>query len=70
LPALDPGGDVDGLAGLPLRGLLLQGLVWPMTVAVPGVLGQDLAEVPLAEDQHMVQALAAQLSATAEFGRR
>jgi hypothetical protein len=23
LPALDPGGDVDGLAGLPLRGLLL-----------------------------------------------
>jgi hypothetical protein len=25
LPALDPGGDVDGLAGLPLWGLLLQG---------------------------------------------
>jgi hypothetical protein len=31
-----------------------------MTVAVPGVLGQGLAEVPLAEDQHVVQALAAQ----------
>jgi len=31
-----------------------------MTVVVPGVLGQDLAEVPLAEDQHVVQALAAQ----------
>jgi hypothetical protein len=26
---------------------------------VPGVLGQDTTQMPLAEDQHMVQALAA-----------
>jgi hypothetical protein len=60
LPALDPGGDIDGLAGLPLRGFLLQGLVRTMLVIVPGVLDQDLAEMPFAEDQHVVQALAAQ----------
>jgi hypothetical protein len=39
---------------------LLQRLVRPVTVAVPRVLGQDLAEVLLAEDQHVVQALAAE----------
>ena len=38
LPALNPGGDVNGLAGLPLRELLLRGLVRPMAVIVPGVL--------------------------------
>jgi hypothetical protein len=47
---LDPGGDIDGLARLPLRGFLLQGLVRPVAVIVAGVLGQDLAEMPLAED--------------------
>jgi hypothetical protein len=52
LPALDPGGDIDCLAGLPLRGFMLQGLVRPMAVAVPGVPGQDAAEMPLAEDRH------------------
>jgi hypothetical protein len=31
-----------------------------MPVIVPGVLGQDLAEMSLAEDQHVVKALAAQ----------
>ena len=35
------------------------GLVWPVVVVVLGVPGQDLAEVPLAEDQHVIQALAA-----------
>ena len=60
LPTLDPGGDVDGLAGLPLRGLLLKGLVRPVAVIVPGVFGQDLAEMPLTEDQHVIQALSAQ----------
>ena len=60
LPALDPGGDIDGVAGLAQRGFLLQALVRTVAVIVPGVLGQDLAEVPLAEDQHVVQALAAQ----------
>jgi len=41
---------------------LLERLVRPVPVIVPRVLGQDLAEVPLAEDQHMVQALAAKCS--------
>ncbi len=27
---------------------------------MPGVLGQDAAEMPFAEDQHVIQALAAQ----------
>lgn len=58
--ALDMGGDASGLAGLLLRGLLVQGLVRPVAVVVPGVVGQDLAEMPFAEDQHVVQALAAQ----------
>jgi len=31
-----------------------------MPLIVPDVLGQDAAEVPLAEDQHVVQVLAAQ----------
>lgn len=60
LPSLDPGGHIGRLAGLPLRRLLLQPLVRPVAVIVPGVLGQDAAQMPLAEDQHVVQALAAQ----------
>jgi hypothetical protein len=55
LPALDPGGDIDSLPGL-LRGFLVR----TMAVVVPGVLGQDATEMPLAEYQHVVQALAAQ----------
>jgi len=57
--ALDPGGDIDDAAGLALRGFLLQSLVRPMAVIVPRVLGQDAIEVPLAKDQHVIQALAA-----------
>jgi len=34
----------------------------PMAVIVPGILSQDLAEMPLAEDQHLVQAPAAKRS--------
>ena len=37
----------------------MQALVRTVTVIVPHVLGQDVAEMPLAEDQHVVQALAA-----------
>src|SRR5579864_9290406 len=61
-----------GCGGLPGRklarrwaaaaGLLLPGLVWTVAVIALGILGQDLAEVPLAEDQHVVQALAAHRS--------
>jgi hypothetical protein len=51
LPAFDPGGDVDGVAGLALPRFLLPTLVRQVTAVVPGVLGQDLAEVPRAADQ-------------------
>jgi hypothetical protein len=50
------------VARLVQRRFLLQALVWPVLAVVPRVLGQDLAEVPLAEDQHVVQALAAKCS--------
>jgi hypothetical protein len=60
LLALDPGSDVDDAAGLTERGLLLQCLVRPVAVVVAGVLGQHLPQMPFAEDQHVVQALAAQ----------
>ena len=50
-------------AGRPAqRRFLLPALVWPVVVVVLGVPGQDLAEVPLAEDQHVIQALAAKCS--------
>ncbi len=43
LPALDPGGDIHGVAGFPHRRFLPQGLMRTMAVAVPGVPGQDAA---------------------------
>jgi hypothetical protein len=45
------------MAKLMLRRFLLQALVRTVAVVMPGVLGQNTAEVPLAEDQHVVQAL-------------
>lgn len=36
---------------------LLQALMRPVAVIVPGVLSYDLAEMPLAQDQHVIQAL-------------
>ena len=59
LPTLDPGGDLDGMARLMLRRFLLQALVRTVAVVVPGVLGQDAAEMPFAEDRYVIQALAA-----------
>jgi hypothetical protein len=56
---LDAGGDIDDAAGLVQRGLLLPTLVRTVAVIVLRVLGQDLAEMPFAEDQHVIQALAA-----------
>ena len=44
LPTPDPGGDIGRVAGLPLRRLLLQPLVWTVAVIVPGVLCQDAPE--------------------------
>jgi hypothetical protein len=57
---LDSGSDVENVAGLAKGRFLLQALVRPVAVIVLGVLGQDLAEMPLAEDQHVIEALAAQ----------
>jgi hypothetical protein len=56
----DPGGDINDVAGLAQRRFLLQALVRTVAVVVPGVLSQDLAEMPLAEDQYVVQALTAE----------
>jgi len=56
---LDPGSEIDGVAGLVQWRPLLSCLVRPVAVVVPGVLAQDVAEVPLAEDQDVVEALAA-----------
>jgi hypothetical protein len=54
LLALDPGGDIDGVAGLAQRRFLPQGLVRTAAVVVPGVFGQDAAEMPFAEDQYVI----------------
>jgi len=59
LPALDCGGNVGDVAGPEQRRFLPQPLVRTMAVVVPHILGQHLAQVLLAEDQHVVQALAA-----------
>ncbi len=56
---LDSGSDAENVAGLAKGRFLLQALVRPVAVIVLGVLGQDFTEIPLAEDQHVVQALAA-----------
>jgi hypothetical protein len=56
LPALESGGDIDGLAGLPLPGVSTAGLVRTMPVTMLGILGQDHAEMRFAENQQMVHA--------------
>ena len=58
MAALDPGGDIDDMARLTEWTFLLQALVRTVLVVVPGVLGQYLSQVPLAEDQHVVEAFA------------
>jgi hypothetical protein len=58
--ALDLGGDIDGLNVPVERRPLAERLMGPVTVVVPGVLGQDLPQVLLAVDQQMIEALAAQ----------
>jgi hypothetical protein len=59
LPALDPGGHIDRLAGLVQRRSLLPRLVGSMIVVVLRVFGQDAPEVLFAVNQQMVEALAA-----------
>jgi hypothetical protein len=59
LRALDPGGEIDCSAGS-ARGFLPQALMRTVAVVVAGVLGQDLAEMALAEDQDVIEAFAAE----------
>ena len=58
LPTPDPGGDIDGAAGLSQRGSLVR----TVAVIVPRVVCKHLPQMLLAEDQHVVQALATQYS--------
>jgi hypothetical protein len=57
---LDPGSDIDTAARPVQRRVLLQALVRTVAVILPDVFGQHLAEMPLAEDHHVIQALAAE----------
>ena len=57
LTACDPAGHVDRLAGFMKRRSLSARLVRTMFAVMPRVLGQDPPEVPLAEDQQVVQTL-------------
>jgi hypothetical protein len=57
LLTLDPGGNIHGAAGLSRR-FLLSALMRAMPVVVAGVLSQNLAQMPLAEDQDVIRALA------------
>jgi transposase len=58
LPAPDPAGDVDRLAGLIQRRSLLARLVRAMSIVVPRVLGDDPPEMSFTVDQQVVEALA------------
>ena len=60
LPARNPGGHIDRLAGLVQRRPLFPRLVRPVLVVMPRVLGQDPAKVPFTVDQQVVEALAPQ----------
>jgi len=62
LPALNLGGDIDGVAGFAQRRSLVQRLMRPVTVVVPYVLSQDIPEMPLAENQQAIKALTAKCS--------
>jgi len=62
LRALNLGGDVDGMAGFAQRRPLVQRLMRPVIVVVPHVLGQDIPEMPLAENQQVIRALTAKCS--------
>jgi len=59
---LDRGSGIGDAARLAERELLQQALVRPVAVIVRGLFGQYSAEMLSAEDQHVVQALAAKRS--------
>lgn len=56
MPTLDPGRDVHGPAG-PLRWFLPKALMQTMPVVVVSELSQDLTQMPLAEDQQVIEGL-------------
>jgi hypothetical protein len=58
--ALDHSRDVDWLVGIVQRRSLVAGLVSPMGVVVPFVVGQHPPQVLFAVDQQVVEALAPQ----------
>jgi hypothetical protein len=60
LPVLDPGGDVGGSGGRPVEVLAAGSDAVGGRKVVAGELAEHLAEVVLAEDQDVVQALAAE----------
>ena len=60
--ALDPGGHIDGVAGLTQWRSLVQRLVRPVAVVMPCILSQHLPEMLLAENQQVIKALAAKCS--------
>ena len=57
---LDSGSYVENVVGPATGRFVRQALVRPTAVMVPGVLGKDFTQMPLAEDQHVVQAVTAQ----------
>lgn len=58
LPAPDPAGDVEWLAGLMQRRSLFARLVRAMFVVMPRVFGEDPPKVSFAVDEQVVEALA------------
>ena len=60
VPALDPGSDIDGLAGFVQWRSLLPRLMGPVGIVMSRVPGQDAPEMLLAVDQHVIETLAAQ----------
>jgi hypothetical protein len=58
--ALDHSREIDRLAGIVQWRPFAAGLVSPMTVVVPLILGMHLPQVPFTVDQQVVKALAPQ----------
>jgi hypothetical protein len=65
VPAVDPGGQVDRLAGFVQRRPLFPRLVRPVLVVVLRVFGQNLPKMLFAVDQQVAGTLTAQCSGIA-----
>jgi hypothetical protein len=60
--ALDPGGDIHLAVRLMQWRQLVERLVGPRAVVMQRVLTQDLPQMPLAEDQQVIETFAAKCS--------